>query len=300
MFLNVWITTNWKILKEMGRPDHLTCLLRNLYAGQEAIVRTRHGTSEWLKIGEVVQQGCVLSACLSNFYAEHIIRNTRLDESQAGIRIAWENINNLRYTDNITLMAESKKEPNSLLMRVKEENEKAGLKSIEKNPDHGIWSHHFMANRRSKVQKVRFSFLGLQIYCGQWLQPWNKKMPSPWKESYDKSRQHIKKQRHHFADKGLYSQSYGFSNSHVWMTECQRIDALELWCWRRLLRVSWTARRSNRSILKKTNHIYSLEGLMLKLKLQYFGHLMWKANSLENILMLGKIKGKRRGRQRMR
>ena len=125
-------------------------------------------------------------------------------------------------------------------------------------------------------------------------------MPSPWKESYDKSRQHIKKHRHLLDDEGLYSQSYGFSNSHVWMNECQRIDAIELWCWRRLLRVPWTARRSNWSILKETNHLYSLEGLMLKLKLQYFGHLMQRANSLENILMLGKIEGKRRGLQRMR
>ena len=157
-----------------------------------------------------------------------------------------------------------------------------------------------MANRRGKVQAVRLSFLGLQNYCGQWLQPWNKKMPSPWKESYDKSRQHIKKHRHLLDDEGLYSQSYGFSNSHVWMTECQRIDAIELWCWRRLLRVPWTARRSNWSILKETNHLYSLEGLMLKLKLQHFGHLMQRANSLENILMLGKIEGKRRGLQRMR
>ena len=125
-------------------------------------------------------------------------------------------------------------------------------------------------------------------------------MPSPWKESYDKSRQHIKKHRHLLDDEGLYSQSYGFSNSHVWMNECQRIDAIELWYWRRLLRVPWTARRSNWSILKETNHLYSLEGLMLKLKLQYFGHLMQRANSLENILMLGKIEGKRRGLQRMR
>ena len=98
--LNGWITINWKILKEKGGPDYLTCLLRNLYAVQEAIVRTRHGTSEWFKIGKEVQ------GCLSNFYAENTMWNIRLDESQAEIRIAWENINNLRYTDNITLMAE--------------------------------------------------------------------------------------------------------------------------------------------------------------------------------------------------
>ena len=114
----------------------------------------------------------------------------------------------------------------------------------------------------------------------------------------------FKKQRHHFADKGLSSQSYGFSSSHVWTirkAECQRIDAFELWCWRRLLRVPWTERRSNQSILQEINPEYSLEGLILKLKLQYFGHLMWRANSLEKTLMLGKTEGRRRrGQQRIR
>jgi len=108
--LTVWITTNWKILKEMGIPDHLICLLRNLYAGQEATVRTRHGTMDWFKIGKGVHQGCILSPCLFNVYAEYIMRNSRLNESQAGIKIARRNINNLRYADDNTLMAESKKE----------------------------------------------------------------------------------------------------------------------------------------------------------------------------------------------
>ena len=117
----------WKILREMGIPDHLTCLLRNLYAGQEATVRIRHGTMDWFQIGKGVRQGCILSPCLFNLYAEYIMRNTGLDEAQAGIKIAGRNINNLRYTDDTTLMAENK-EPKSLLMKVKEESEKAGLK----------------------------------------------------------------------------------------------------------------------------------------------------------------------------
>ena len=133
-------------------------------------------------------------------------------------------------------------------------------------------------------------------------------LPAPWKKSYDQPRQHIKKQRDHFADKGPPSQSYGFSSSHIWMrdldqnkVECWRIDAFELWCWRRLLRVPWTARRSNQSILKEIIPEYSLERLMLKLKLQYFGHLMWSPDSLEKTLMLGKIEGgRRRGLQRLR
>ena len=132
-------------------------------------------------------------------------------------------------------------------------------------------------------------------------------MLTPWKESYDQPRQHIKKQRHDFVNKGLSSQGYGFSSSHVSMcwtikkAEHRRIDVFELWCWRRLLRVPWTGRRCNQSILKEINPEYSLEGLMLKLKLQYFGHPMWRTDSLEKTLLLGKTEGRqRRGQQKMR
>ena len=119
----------WKILKEMGIPDHLTCLLRNLYTGQEATVRTGHGTTDWwFQIGKGVCQGCILSPCLFNFYAEYIMRDARLEETQAGIKIARRNINNLRYADDITLVAESEEELKSLLMKVKVESEKVGLK----------------------------------------------------------------------------------------------------------------------------------------------------------------------------
>ena len=109
----------------MGIPDHLTCLLRNLYAGQEATVRTGHGTTDWFQIGKEVRQGCILSPCLFNLYAEHIMRNTRLDEAHAGIKIARRNINNLRYADDTTPMTESEEKLKSLLMKVKEEGEKA-------------------------------------------------------------------------------------------------------------------------------------------------------------------------------
>ena len=118
----------WKILKETGIPDHLNCLLRNLYAGQEARVRTGHGTTDWFQIGKGVCQGCILSPSLFNLYAEYIKRNTGLEETQAGIKIARRNINNLRYADDTTLMAESEEELKSLLMKVKEESEKVGLK----------------------------------------------------------------------------------------------------------------------------------------------------------------------------
>ena len=118
----------WKILKELGIPAHLTCLLRNLYAGQEATVRTEHGTTDRFQIGKGVCQGCILSPCLFNFYAEYIMRNAGLDEAQAGIKITGRNINNLRYADDTTLMAESEEELKSLLMKVKEKSEKVGSK----------------------------------------------------------------------------------------------------------------------------------------------------------------------------
>ena len=117
--LTVWITINWKILKEMGIPDHLTYLLRNLYAGQEAAVRTGHGTTDWFQIRKGVHQGCILSPCLFNLYVEYIMRNVGLDEAQAGIKIARRNINNLRHEDNTTLMAESKEVLKILFMNVK-------------------------------------------------------------------------------------------------------------------------------------------------------------------------------------
>ena len=131
----------------MGIPDHLTCLLRNLYAGQGATVRTGHGKTDWFQIGKGVHQGCILSPCLFNLYAEYIMRNAGLEETQAGIKIAGRNINNLRYANDTTLMAESE-ELKSLLMKVKEEV-KSWLKAQHsENEDHGIRSHHFMSNRR--------------------------------------------------------------------------------------------------------------------------------------------------------
>ena len=124
----------WKIFKEMGIPDHLTCLLRNLYAGQEATVRTGHGTTDWFQIGKGVRQGCILSPCLFNLYAEYIMRNIGLEEAQSGIKIARRNINNLRYADDTTLMAEREEELKKLLRKVKEESEKVDFKlNIQKS-----------------------------------------------------------------------------------------------------------------------------------------------------------------------
>ena len=172
MLLTVWITTNCKVLKEMGILDHLTCLLRNLYAGQEATVRTGHGTTDWFQIRKGVCQGYVLSPCLFNLYAEYIMRNAGLGEAQAGIKIARRNINNLRHADDTTLMAESKKELKRLLMKVNEERQKAvlKLKTHSENEDHGIWPHHFMANRwGNNGNSDRLYIFGLQNHCRWWL-----------------------------------------------------------------------------------------------------------------------------------
>ena len=154
-------------MKEMGIPDHLTCLLRNLYAGQEATVRTGHGTTDWFQIGKEVCQGCILSPWLFSLYAEYIMRNTGLEEAQAGIKIAGRNINNLRYADDTTLIAESEEELKSLLIKVKEESEEVGLKfNFQKMKIMANWSHHFMGNRwGNSGNSVRLYFWGLQNHC---------------------------------------------------------------------------------------------------------------------------------------
>ena len=230
------------------------------------------------------------------------MRNAGLEEAQAGIKTARRNINNLRYADDTTLMAESE-ELKSPLMKVKEESENFGLKlNIQKTKIMGsspITSWHIDGETVETV--ADFISLGSKTTAdGDCI-----KTLTPWKESYDQSRQHIEKQRHCFVNKGPSSQGYVVmyecESWSVKKAECRRSDAFELWCWRRLLRVPWTARRSSQSILEEVSPGNTLEALMLKLKLQYFGHLMRRADSFENTLMLGGIEGRRRtGKQRMR
>ena len=165
----------WKILKEMGIPDHLICLLRNLYEGQEATVRTGHWTTDWFQIGKEVRQGCILSHCLFNFYAEYIMRNAGLEEAQAGIKIARRNINNLRYADDTTLMAETGEELKSLLKKVKEESEKVDLKlNIQKTKIMASGPITSWEIDGETVETVSdFILGGLQNHRIWWLQPWN-------------------------------------------------------------------------------------------------------------------------------
>ena len=151
----------------MGIPDHLTCLLRNLYAGQEATVRTGHGTTGWFQIGKGVHQGCILSPCLFNLYVEYIIRNVGLEEAQAGIKISGRNMNNLRYADDTTLTADSEEKLKSLLMKVKEESEKVGLKlNIQKTK---ITASGPISSRQIEVETMEtvtdFILLGSKNHC---------------------------------------------------------------------------------------------------------------------------------------
>ena len=306
----VWITINWKILKEMGIPDHLTCLLRNLYVGQEAIVRTGHGKTDWFQIGKGVHQGCILSPCLFNLYSEYIMRNPGLKGLQAGIKIAGTNINNLRYADDTTLVAESEEELKSLLMKVKEKSEKVGLRlhiqrtkimasgpitsweidgeTVETVSDFILGASKITADGDCSHKIKRRLLLGSEVMTNL--------------DSILKSRNIILPTKVHLVKAMVFPVvMYGCESWTVKKADCRRIDAFELWCWRRLLRVPWTARRSNQSILKEISPECSLEGLMLKLKFQYFGHFMRRVDSLEKTLMLGEVEGRRRrGRQRMR
>ena len=267
----------------MEISDQLTCLLRNLYAGQEATVRTGHGPTDWFQIKKGVCQGCILSPCLFNLYAEYIMRNAGLEEAQAGIKIARRNINNLRYTDDTTFMAESEEELKSLLMKVKEKSEKAGLKL-------NIQKMNFMASgpitswqidgetietvtdfifRASKItidgdcrhEIKRHLLLGRKVMTKL--------------DSILKSRYITLSTKFRLVKAMVFPVvMYGCESWTIKKAEHKRIDAFELWCWRRLLRVPWTGRRSNQSILKEISPGCSLERLMLKLKLQYFGPLM--------------------------
>ena len=263
----------WKILKEMGIPDHLTCFLRNLYA-------------------------------------EYIMKNAGLEETQAGFKIAGRNIKNLRYADDTTLMAESEEELKSLLMKMKEESEKVGLKlniqktkimasspitsweidgeRVETVSDFILGGSKITADGDCSHEIKRHLLLGRKVMTNL--------------DSIFKSRDITLLTKVRLVKATVFPVvMYGCESWTVKKAEHQRIDAFELWCWRRLLRVPWTARRSNQSILKEISPGCSLEGLKLKLKLQYFGHLMRRVDSLEKTLILGGIGGRRRrGRPRMR
>ena len=244
----------------MGIPDHPTCLLRNLHSGQEATVTTGHGTTDWFQIGKEVHQDCILSPCLFNFYAEYMMQNARLDEAEAGIMIARRNINNLRYADDTTLMAESEEELKSLLMKVKEQSEVVGLKlNIHKTKIIASSPITSWQIDTETIETVRvFIFLGSKITADgdgsheikRCLLLKRKTMTNL--ESILKSRAITLLTNIHLVKAMVFPVfMYGCESWTIKKAECRRIDAFELRCWRRLLRVPWTARRSNQSILKE-------------------------------------------------
>ena len=237
-------------------PDYLTYPLRNLCAGQEATVRTGHGTTDWFQIGKGVRQGCILSPCLFNLSGEYIMRNAGLDEAQPGIKIAERNISNLRYADDTTLMAESEEELKSLLMKVKEESEKVDLKlNIQKTKMMASGPITSLQIDGGTVETVRDYFgggEGLQNSAAgecsheieRCLLLGRKVMTNL--DSILKNRDMTLPTKIHLVKAMVFPVvMYGCESWTIKKAECQRIDAFELWCWRQLLRVPWTARRSN-------------------------------------------------------
>ena len=229
----------WKILQEMGIQDHLTCLLRNLYAGQETTVRNGHGTTDWFQIGEVVHQGCILSPCLFNLYAEYIMRNAGLEEAQAGIKIAGRNNNNFRYADDTTLMAESEEELKSLLMKLKEESEKVGLKLNSQKTK--IMASGLITSWQIDGETVEtvadFIFLGSKITadgdCSHEIKRhllFGRKVMTNL-DSILKSRD-ITMSRNVRLVKAMFFPvvMYGCESWTIKKAECLRIDAFKLWC----------------------------------------------------------------------
>ena len=305
--LTVWITINCgKSWKRWEYQTTWPASWETCMQVRKPTVRTGHGKTDWFQIRKGVRQGCILSPCLFNLYAEYITRNTGLEEAQAGIKIARRNISNLRYADDTTLMAQSEEELKSLLMKVKEESEKVGLKfNIQKTKimasspitswqidgetaeivaDFIFLGSKIIADGDCSHEIIRYLLLGRNL------------------DNILKGRDITLPTKVPLIKAMVFPVvMYGCESWTIKKAEHRRIDAFKLRYWRRLLRVPWTARRSNQSIRKEISPGCSLEGLMLKLKLQYFAFLMQRADSLEKTPMQGKIEGRRRrGWQRMR
>ena len=257
-----------------GNTRHLTCLQRNLYAGQEATVRSRYGTTDWFQMGQGVRQDCILSPCLFNLYAEYIMWNDRLDEAQAGMKIAGRNNNNLRYTHDTTLMIESK-ELKSLLMKMKVESEKVDLKlNIQKTKIMASSPITWWQIDGERMDTVTDFILGDKITADNDCSHKIKRCLLLGRKTMTNLDSTLKRRditllTHVRLVKAMVFPvvMYGCESWTIKKAERWRIEAFELWCWRRLLRVPWSARRSDQSILKEISPEYSLEELMLKLKL---------------------------------
>jgi hypothetical protein len=294
----------------MGVPKHLIILMKNLYTNQQASVKTDYGNTNWFNIGKGVRQGCILSPYLFNLYAEHIMRKAGIDEAAGGIKIGGRNINNLRYADDTTILAETADDLQYLLRKVKEESAAAGLKLNMKKTfvmTNGPIQEFHIDNDQVEIVK-EFIFLGSSINndgsCSNEIKR-RLLMGRKAMVSLDKL---IKSKDVSLATKIKIIKTmvfpvtmYGCESWTIKQADRRKIDAFELWCWRRLLRVPWTEKRTNKSVLQEIKPECSLEASMVKLKLSYFGHIMRRQESLEKEIMLGMVGGKRRrGRQKKR
>jgi len=300
----------WSVLHEMGVPKHLIVLMKNLYTKQQASVKTDYGNTNWFNIGKGVRQGCILSPYLFNLYAEHIMRKASIDEAAGGIKIGGRNINNLRYADDTTILAETVDDLQYLLRKVKEESAAAGLKLNMKKTfvmTNGPIQEFHIDNDQVEIVK-EFIFLGSNINTDGNCSNEIKRRLLMGRRAMVSLDKLIKSKDVSLATKIKIIKTmvfpvtmYGCESWTIKQADRKKIDAFELWCWRRLLRVPWTEKRTNKSVLQEIKPECSLEASMVKLKLSYFGHIMRRQESLEKEIMLGMVGGKRRrGRQKKR
>jgi hypothetical protein len=301
----------WKALNELGVPPHLIQLIRSLYTDQVATVRTQHGDTEWFRIGKGVRQGCILSPFLFNLYAEVIMRKLELDESKIGVKIGGRNINNLRYADDTTLLAETVDGIKDLIIKVKEESEKMGLylnikkTKILTTAANGAVKITINNEEIECVQK--FIFLGSVIDRSGKCSTEIKRRIALGRSAMLSMHQIWKSKDISLKTKSRLVSAivfpiftYGCESWTLKKADQSKIDAFELWCWRRLLRIPWTAGVTNKGVLERIKPDMSLVGKIIKLRLTYFGHVM-RSDSMEKAMMLGMVSGtRRRGRQRTR
>ena len=309
-FIDYSKATLWNMMEEMGIPEHMVQVIRSLYANQEAKVRTEYGDTESFSIGKGVRQGCVLSPYLFNLYSEYIMRQANLEELDIGVRMGGRKINNLRYADDTTLLAESKEELLQLVTSVIEKSAQAGLYlNLKKTKIMSTEEIEEFEVDGEKIGVVRdFIFLGAKIEdsgsCkGEILRRLalgRAAMTGLTKIWKDKDITITTKCR--IVNALVFPVVlYGCESWTIRKAERRRIDSFELWCWRRLLRIPWTARRTNKSVIEEIKATNPLEALIKKQQLSYFGHIMRRENSLEKSIMLGMGGGSRkRGRPRAR
>ena len=299
----------WNVLRSMGIPEHLILLLRDLYHEQQATVRTEDGETDWFKIGKGVRQGCNLSPYLFNLYTEYVMRLV-LAQFHRGFRIGGRQISNLRYADDTTLVSESEDELKELIKLVEIESSKAGLKlNIKKTKIMTSASTNTFKIEDAQIEVVEnFILLGSRIDKDGGCEEEIRRRLTLGRRAMTDLNKIMKDKDVCMTTKIRIVNTMVFP---VVMYACEswtlrkkdrkKIDSFELWCWRRLLGVPWTARRTNESILNQIKPKLSLEAMILKQKLSYFGHVMRTENSIEKAIMLGKVEGaRRRGRPKMR